>query len=78
MPSVMLDDVPEFCGVLRKNTAWPSTADAKPGIYSDIPAMRERAERVKARARHKDLDGETARLLACDVLSLIEAMEEMG
>jgi hypothetical protein len=48
-----------------------------PGILADIPAMRERAERVKARAAHKDLDGPTARLLARDVLSLIEALEEL-
>ena len=49
-----------------------------PGILSDIPAMRERAERVRARAAHKDLDGPTARLLACDVLALCEALEELG
>lgn len=50
--------------------------DPPPGVMSDIPAMRERAESVKARPTHKDLDGETARLLASDILALCEALEE--
>lgn len=62
-------------------TSWRSEGAGDgpnpPGILSDIPAMRERAERVRARAEHKDLDGLTARLLAADVLALIEALEEL-
>lgn len=47
-----------------------------PGILDDLPAIKGRAERVKIRPVHKDLDGEAARLLAMDVLALIEALEE--
>lgn len=50
--------------------------DDEPGILSDIPAMIARAEQVRSRARHKDLDGETAQLLAADVLALCEVLKE--
>jgi hypothetical protein len=38
--------------------------------------MRARAERVKDRPVFKDVDGLTARELAMDVLTLIDALEE--
>lgn len=71
-------------GFTTSGTGWivvdgtEEETDDPPGILSDIPAMRERAERVRARAVWKDLGGEDARQLACDVLSLIEALEELG
>ena len=45
-------------------------------LRADLPAMRARAEAVKDRPVAKDVDGLTARALAVDVLTLIEALEQ--
>lgn len=52
------------------------TENDLPGIFADLDAMESRALLVCDRRAPKDLDWQTGRQLAEDVLSLIDALRE--
>lgn len=69
--------VPSVFGTVEPDDFEWSLVDLA-ALRADLPAMKARADAVKDRPVSKDVDGLTARELAMDVLTLIEALEQAG